>query len=79
MARIRTVTHGEYEVIQCLLDSIKVAENLADLKYNLVPANDGVAENRFDASVNSVAQLLNNMADRRLHRLPKNHPAYKEK
>ena len=79
MARIRTVTHGEYEVIQCLLDSLNVAENLAQLKYQMVPENDGIAENRFDASVASVAQYLTNMADRRLHRLPKNHPAYKEK
>ena len=79
MARIRTVTHGEYEVIQCLLDSLSVAENLVQLKYQMVPENDGVAQNRFDSSVTSIAQYLTNMADRRLHRLPKNHPAYREK
>mgnify|MGYP003640325627 CR=1 FL=1 len=79
MVRIKTVTHGEYEVIQCLLDSLAVAENLATLKYNLVPNGDAIAENRFNASVNSIAQLLNNMADRRLHRLPTNHPSYKGK
>mgnify|MGYP003659666490 CR=1 FL=1 len=79
MARIKTVSQGEYEVIQCLLDSLVVAENLAELKYNLVPANDEVAEKRFDSSVNSIATLLSNMAERRLHRLPLNHPKYKVK
>jgi hypothetical protein len=79
MARIKTVTHGEYEVIQCLLDSLAVAENLSELKYNLVPANDVVAEKRFNTSVESIAQLLNNMAVRRLHRLPVEHPKFKVK
>lgn len=79
MSRIKTVTHGEYEILQALLDSSVIAEALERVKYDLVPANDDVAEKRFGQSVASVAQYMQNMCDRRLHRLPKNHPNYKEK
>ena len=39
--------------------------------------DDDVAEKRFGQSVASVAQYMQNMCDRRLHRLPKNHPNFK--
>ena len=79
MSRIKTVTHGEYEILQALLDSSVIAEAIERVKYDMVPTNDDVAEKRFGQSVASVAQYMQNMCDRRLHRLPKNHPNYKEK
>ena len=79
MTRIRTVTQGEYEILQVLLDSDLIANALVDLKYQMVPENDEVAEKRWTSSVASVAQYMQNMSERRLHRLPKNHPRYKEK
>ena len=74
MTRIRTVTHGEYEILQALLDSELIAESLKALKYQMVPENDEVAENRWASSVASIALYMHNMSQRRLHRLPKNHP-----
>ena len=79
MTRIRTVTHGEYEILQALLDSQVIAEALVNLKYQMVPDNDEVAEKRWASSVASIAQYMQNMSERRLHRLPKNHPNYREK
>ena len=79
MTRIRTVTHGEYEILITLLDSDVIADALVGLKYQMVPENDEVAENRWANSVASIALYMHNMAQRRLHRLPKNHPNYREK
>jgi len=79
MARIRTVVHGEYEILQALLDSQLIADSLKALKYQMVPDNDEVAEKRWNNSVASVAKYMQNMSERRLHRLPKNHPNYREK
>ena len=69
MTRIRTVTHGEYEILQALLDSELIAESLKALKYQMVPENDEVAENRWASSVASIALYMHNMSQRRLHRL----------
>ena len=79
MTRIRTVIHGEYEILQALLDSEVIADALVNLKYQMVPQNDDVAEKRWASSVASIAQYMQNMSERRLHRLPKNHPMYREK
>ena len=79
MSRIRTVTHGEYEVLNPILDSLAVAENLERLKFDMVPSNDEVAEKRFTQSVASIGNYLTNMMERRKHRLPKNHPDYRVK
>ena len=54
MVRIRTVTHGEYEVLNAIMDSLTVAETLQTLKYQMVPENDEVAEKRFNQSVASI-------------------------
>ena len=79
MTRIKTVTHGEYEIANAILDSDIIAQAVQRVRYDMVPEKDEVAAKRFDNAANNVAQLIKNMADRRLHRLPKNHPDYKEK
>ena len=75
MSRIKTVTHGEYEIANAILDSEIIAQAVQRVRYDMVPEKDDVAAKRF----NNVAQLIKNIADRRLHRLPSNHPDYKEK
>jgi hypothetical protein len=78
VTRIRTVS-GEYEILNTLMDSELIASALETLKYNMVPENDEVAEKRWNTSVASIAQYMDNMSSRRKHRIPKNHPDYREK
>ena len=40
---------------------------------------DDVAEKRFNMGTKSLSQLLQNIVDRRLHRIPKDHPDYTPK
>ena len=77
--RAKTQTHVEYEVFKCIIDSDYIAEVVADLKMDLVPTNDKVAEKRFAEGVKSAAQLIMNLMERRIHRLPSEHPDYKLK
>lgn len=79
MPRIKTVTHGEYEIANAIMDSEIIAQALERVRYDLVPENDAVAEKRFNQAVANIGSLISNIAERRLHRLPKNHPDYKEK
>ena len=77
--RAKSVVHVEYEVFNALLDSDLIAEVIADLKMEMVPNNDSVAEKRFEDGVKSASQYILNLADRRLHRLPENHVNYQAK
>ena len=77
--RAKSVVHVEYEVFNALLDSDLIAEVVADLKMEMVPNNDCVAEKRFEDGVKSASQYILNLADRRLHRLPENHVNYQAK
>ena len=65
--------------LNALLDSDLIAEVVADLKMEMVPNNDSVAEKRFEDGVKSASQYILNLADRRLHRLPENHVNYQAK
>ena len=40
---------------------------------------DEHSQKRWDKGMDNVFKLLNNLSERRLHRLPKEHPNYKEK
>lgn len=78
--RAKTVTHVEYEVLNALMDDEVIAETIESLKESLVPdTTDKVAERRFNDGVKNVAKLILNMAERRLHRLPPEHPEYQSK
>jgi hypothetical protein len=78
--RAKTVTHVEYEVLNAIMDDEVIAETLESLKASLVPdPSDEVAERRFNDGVKNVAKLVLNMAERRLHRLPPEHPDYQVK
>ena len=73
--RAKTVPHVEYEIFQYILDNIDITE----VKDKMCPKGDKVAEDRFDKGCVSVARLINNLCERRLHRLPKDHVDYVEK
>jgi hypothetical protein len=73
MERAASVSHVEYEVIALLRDSI----DLASLKQVMV--TDDVTEKRWSTGVANVCELLDNMCNRRTHKLPKTHTEYKEK
>lgn len=73
--RAKTVPHVEYEIFQYILDNI----NIKQVKDKMCPEGDKVAEDRFNKGYSSVAKLINNLCERRLHRLPKDHVDYTEK
>lgn len=77
--RAKTQTHVEYEVFKAILDSDFIGEILEDVKMDLVPSNDSVAEKRFEEGVKSAASFIHNLMERRKHRLPNNHPDYHRK
>jgi hypothetical protein len=73
--RAASKIHVEYEVLKYILNEI----DLTLLEQDMCPTGDVVALKRFNDGAESAAALVNNMIVRRLHRLPKTHPAYKEK
>ena len=77
--RAKTTVHVEYEVLKAILNSKEIGMVIERTKANMVPVNDDVAEKRFNNGVQSAAQFMHNMLERRLHRIPKNHPDYRGK
>ena len=77
--RAKTKIQVEYEVFKAILDSEHIAEVVEDVKMEMVPSNDEIAQKRFEEGVKSAAQLIANLMQRRIHRLPENHPDYEAK
>jgi|TARA_R110002051_G_C8654167_1_gene488032 hypothetical protein len=73
--RAKTIPHVEYEIFKYILDNIDIRE----VKNNMCPEGDTYAEDRFDKGYVSAANFINNLCERRLHRLPKDHVDYVEK
>ena len=73
--RAKTIPHVEYEIFQHILDEI----DISIVKESLVPRGDKIAEERFEKGFESAAKLINNLCERRLHRLPKQHRNYVER
>ena len=71
--RARSITHVEYRLLQQVLNNIDVA-SVRDLMVD-----DSVTEKRFQTAGKNVASLIKNLIDRRLHRLPEDHPDYTPK
>lgn len=71
--RAKTVTHVEYEILVHILDDIEIQD-----VYELM-VTDGHSQKRWDKGMKNVFNLLNNLAHRRLHKIPQEHPDYKEK
>ena len=68
--RAKTVPHVEYEILKHIIENIDILE----VKERMV--NDEHSATRFDKGATNVAQLIQNLADRRTHRLPKDHVDY---
>ena len=77
--RAKSVVHVEYEVFKSILDSEIIAETIEDIKGELVPQNDKVAEKRFEDGVKSASPYIRNLLDRRKHRLPEEHTDFEAK
>tara|TARA_R100000234_G_C4990195_1_gene175168 strand:+ start:1122 stop:1352 length:231 start_codon:yes stop_codon:yes gene_type:complete len=73
--RAKTIPHVEYEIFQHILDEI----DISIVKESLVPRGDKIAEERFEKGAASATNLIENLIDRRLHRLPHDHPDFKER
>ena len=68
-----SVTHVEYAVLEALKNEV----DLTDI-HNVL-AVDKVSKERFDKGATNILNLIQNMMDRRTHKLPKDHVDYKEK
>jgi hypothetical protein len=77
--RAKTQVHVEYEVFNAILDSEAIGELILDLKQELVPQGDKVAEKRFNEGVKSASGFISNLLERRTHRLPEDHKDFKVK
>jgi len=73
--RARSVAHVEYELLNFIGERLYVD----DLMQQMIPEGDEVAKKRFDKGATNISTYLRNMVNRRLHKLPKDHPKYKEK
>ena len=68
-----SVTHAEYMILMCLKDEVDLSGARREL------ATDDVSSTRFDKAATNVLGLIQNMMDRRTHKLPKDHVDYKER
>ncbi len=71
--RATSVSHVEFEILNELIETV----DLESLKQIMV--DDKVTGKRWDSGAKNVLLLLENMKDRRRHRLKPEHPEYKEK
>ena len=71
--RAASVTHVEYEIFKCITETV----DLRALRDKM--GDDPIANERFRKGAESVLQLINNMMERRRHKLPKAHVDYEEK
>ena len=71
--RATSVSHVEFEILNELIETV----DLESLKQIMV--DDKVTGKRWDSGAKNVLLLLENIKDRRRHRLKPEHPEYKEK
>ena len=72
--RAKSVAHAEYEILSHFW---KV--NLFELKSEMSPKGDVIADKRFRMATNNVNNILKKMKNNRMHRLPKDHTEYRGK
>tara|TARA_R100001163_G_C5061642_1_gene198574 strand:- start:1570 stop:1830 length:261 start_codon:yes stop_codon:yes gene_type:complete len=71
--RAKTVTHVEYEILKHIIKEIEIQ----DIHDKMV--TDEHSATRFDKGATNVANLIKNLADRRKHKIPKDHIDYEAK
>ncbi len=77
--RAKTIPHVEYEILNWILDNIELDELREEMIQSPTAQKKKDAGIRFDKGAKALAILLQNMMTRRLHKLPEEHPDYKEK
>ena len=75
VSRAASTTHVEYELLQFIGRNLYID----DLMHQMIPQYDEVAAKRFKKGAENICKYLENMAERRLHKLHKNHPDYRGK
>ena len=73
MDKAKTVIHAEYEILKAVIENVPLDE----VHERLV--KDDASATRFEKAANNVATLISNLAVRRQHRLPFDHPDFKHK
>ena len=71
--RATSVSHVEFEILNELIEGVDL-ESLRDLMVD-----DKVTGKRWDSGAKNVLLLLENVMDRRRHRLKPTHPEYRGK
>lgn len=71
--RAVSVSHVEYEILRYILENI----DMSNVKDEMV--TDKVSEKRFTQGGQTVMMLVENLAERRRHKLPTDHEDYQEK
>ena len=71
--RAKTVPHVEYEILKHIIAELDILA----VKEKMV--TDEHSATRFEKGATNVAKLIQNLADRRTHRLPKDHLDYEVK
>tara|TARA_R110000824_G_scaffold42116_5_gene124456 strand:+ start:920 stop:1144 length:225 start_codon:yes stop_codon:yes gene_type:complete len=67
-AKAGSTTHVEYEIFRHIIKEV----DLSNLYETMVV--DDVSKDRFDKGAINCLKLIKNLAERRTHKLPKNHP-----
>jgi len=75
MSRAATIPHVEYEIFKHVLDKIDISV----LKQQMCPTGDKAALSRFEKGAASAARLIQNLIERRKHRLHPDHLDYEVK
>tara|TARA_B110001452_G_C14830712_1_gene290060 strand:- start:202 stop:420 length:219 start_codon:yes stop_codon:yes gene_type:complete len=65
--RAGSTTHVEYEIFKHIIDKVDLSEIYE------VMVLDEVSKDRFDKGATNAVKLIRNLANRRIHKLPKNH------
>jgi len=66
MRAVSTV-HVEYEIFNHIINNVDLSE-----LYEVMVVDD-VSKDRFDKGATNAVKLIRNLANRRMHKLPKNH------
>ncbi len=74
-SRARSVAHAEFEICKEILLRI----SMVDLKSQMVPEEDEVANKRFMTAIENIGGYIFNMAERRKHKLPQGHIDFRDK
>ena len=71
--RAKTIPHAEYEILLHVMSNIDIAPIMRNM------GKDEHSKKRVIQAADNVSDLIGNLLQRRLHKLPKEHPDYESK